>query len=239
MKQTVDIIGDVVESMEMTGNISAKTDNADGTFTLSVDNTYWVRPAVQGSPITTIEIGGTDYQVKSVVYCQSITIQADAEPTGDTFTLAAPKYFHGTPKAIGNERNKAQFTKDKCPAIWLAEPYRDNEVIEPRSAIAKRPDVVIFFLDQANYADWKTTEHYSNVITPMEAMKIEFFKKLNHMKNVFDYDRITSTVIRHAKFGAEGSGGHVQSIFDEKLSGIEVRMNLPIWKDLRCTNCNN
>ena len=86
--QTVDFIEDIVNEMTPTVDIDSVVDNGDGTQTLTMCDTYWIRKYL----IVTID--GTDYEVQDFVKDTSITIPTPLV-TVDSFTLKAPYYFHG------------------------------------------------------------------------------------------------------------------------------------------------
>lgn len=122
----------------------------------------------------------------------------------------------------------------QCPFVWLVEPFVATENKSPMSIIESEPDLTILFLDNANPQDWVTTDHYSNVIIPMNELADAFEAKLRATRSIFG--RITSwRKVNHANFGSESTNGHIQSILNEKTSGVEVRFSVEIYK---CLNCN-
>ena len=93
----------------------------------------------------------------------------------------------------------------------------------------------LFFLDVANYADWDTDQHYSNVIIPQSKLCDYFLANIRKYQGRIIGDR-GGTQILHAKFGEyRDLKGHVNSIFNDRLSGVELSIDL-LFKTKNCTN---
>ena len=95
--QTVDFIETIVNSMTPSIDIDSVVDNGDGTQTLTVCETYWIRDRL------TLTIDGNEYDVSSFVKDTSITIPDSPLVTATSFTLTAPYYFHGYPRQVNNQ----------------------------------------------------------------------------------------------------------------------------------------
>ena len=94
---TVDFIESIVNQMTPTIEIESVVDNGDGTQTLTVCKTYWMRKHM------VVTIDGSEYKISSFVKDESITIPDSPAVTASEFTLQAPYYFHGTPMQVNNE----------------------------------------------------------------------------------------------------------------------------------------
>lgn len=226
MKQTVEIIGYLVAGLTKVEPILSIQINS-GVATIYTKNTYWLN---KGSKVV---INGTTYEVLSVVYNELFTINAPSLSATE-YTLNAPDYIHGTRNAVSGERDGmlAQLHKDKCPFVWLVEPYREREYQDKLSNIARKSTLVVVFLDAADISEWTTNKHYEEVITPMEALKNAFFDSLYKSNLFLDLEYIDT--IRQVMFGVESGKGHDKGILNENLSGIECRFDL----DVRKQYCN-
>lgn len=225
-KQTVDIIGDIVPTLTATVNIDSVVDNMDGTFTISTDCTWWI--SIQD----TLTIGGLDYLVESFVINESITISGSMIPIADNFELTVPNYIHGTIKMTQNEVDGETNKELVYPLVWLFEVIRDRKNTDDESMIDRETELRIFFVASANYKDWLTDDHYTNVIDPMQSMVDLFIEKIKVNKlftEVLSYDCIPLV-----NFSVEGNQD--ESIFDCNLSGIELRLFAEIREDLSCEN---
>ena len=227
MKQTVDIIGDLVAGLSQTTAITSITE-LDGVSTINTSATHWIN---KGSKVT---IDGAIYDVLSVVYNQSFTIMATGLVASE-YTLAAPDYMHGTRNAVSGERDGmlTQLHKDKCPFVWLVEPYRERDYKDPLSNIARDSSLVLVFLDASDVSEWTTNKHYEEVITPMDNLKDTFFTSVYKSNLFLDLEYIDT--IRQVMFGVESPKGHDKGILNENLTGIECRFDLSIRKQ---SNCN-
>lgn len=219
--QTVDLIANIAASLERVVDITS-TSVVSGVMTVSTANTYWLN---KGSKVT---IDATIYEVLGVTYNTSFTITASSI-VGATYLLAAPRYIHGKQKKVNSERGgvDAQMDKDKCPFVWLVEPYKEVKQ-DWVNIVDRKADLVVIFLDHANYDDWTTNEHYTDVIIPMDSLKVEFFKEVVNSRLFSDLETVTE--MRQVIFGTKDEKGSTQSILDETLSGIETRFTLNILK---------
>lgn len=230
----VDIFRDVVESLTKTIEVNS-VDVSGSSYTFNVDNTYWVRPSSQKSLATKVTIDAVEYDVESMVYNQSITVTSliDLSDTS-SLSIAAPVYINGTQLATqSSRRGKNSWTQ--CPFAWLVEPFVSNEQKDDLTIIKAQPDLTMLFLDNMNAQDWQTGDSYSNVITPMNELADAFYDRLKELRGTFG--EVTNwRVVRWAKFGEEGRGGAVQSILNEKTSGVEVRFSIEILKNFNSCN---
>jgi hypothetical protein len=225
-KQTVDIIGDIVPTLQATVDIDSVVDNFDGTFTISTECTWWI------SLNDTITIGGSDYLVTAFVINESITIQGSVIPIADDFALTVPNYIHGTIKMTQNEVDGELNKELVYPLVWLFEIIRDRKNTDDDSMIDRETELRIFFVASANYSDWLTDDHYTNVIDPMQSMVDLFIEKIKENKlftDVLNYDCIPLV-----NFSVEGNQD--ESVFDCNLSGIELRLFAEIRENLSCEN---
>lgn len=226
-KQTADIVGSLISALTFTGEILEVVDNLDETFTLSVCKTYHAMECVN------IDISGTPYKVVSVVNDESITIEATSAPTGTEFQVLAPFYIHGTPRATNSELSRINDWRDKSPLAWLLEILRERYDNDVESSIDRVSEIRLFFLAQTNEKDWKTTDHYVNVIQPMWNLAKSFIDVAEDDNRIAEFD--SYEIIPHAKFGIyTDNQGHTARILNDPLSGVELRIDLPIYEQQEC-----
>ncbi len=225
-KQITDIIESLVNQLTFTGAINNLIDNTDGTFTIEVCNTFHTQPVC-----SMIDIGGTDYKVTEVVNNTSITFTASVAPVGTTFSIEGPKYFHGTRIAINNELSKITQGSDKLPMVFVWEVIREIFNLDFDNPVERNSDLRIFFLGQRAPGVDKTDTLYADAVVPMWNLAHEFIKLIkNSTCNIGELDG-NFTIINFAKFGVEGAAGASDSFFNEELSGVELRIDLPVLKD--------
>lgn len=234
MIATVDLIGELVEGFNPSTFVTDVVDHLDGTFTVTVCNTLNIR---NGSPFV---LNGDDYIAISVnTRFGEITYASLVAPlVNDTVFGTVPFYFHGTPMATGNEMSRILSGSDKLPMIYLLEIITDVKDKDPESSIDRLTDVRLFFLDEANFGDWDTDQHYSEAIIPMmnyADLFVDYLIESSNVGVINDYE-----LTYHAKFGLnyKTNSGHIQNLFPEKLSGVQLRIKMPILKSLSCVdNC--
>lgn len=230
MRNIVDIFREAIEGLGATIAINSVNGNGNGTFTLMVSETKWIRPKSQKSLATKVAISAVEYDVDSMVYNTSVTVSSAVDlSAAQSFTIAAPVYLNGTQLAVQKERGEEQFAANQNPFVWLVEPFVTNENRERMSIVASEPDITLLFLDNQNPEDWTTADHYSKVILAMDELIEAFYLKLKSMRATFG--KITKwNVIRHADFGEYGKQGHYQRIINENTSGTELQLSIEIFK---------
>ncbi len=220
-KVVPDILQQFIEGM----NFTSKIVSISGAV-VEVENVFHAR---KGS---IVNFGATQYTVVSVDYStEKITVSANVSGSPTSYSIQAPFFFHGTPYATSTQLSKIK-SVDKVPMIYLMEILRERGQAED-SRFDTVADCSLFFLDVANGKDWSTDDHYSNAIMPMRNLVNAFIEQARQYSlfgEIGEYDIIT-----HVKFGQfQDLKGHVQSIFNELLSGIEIGVSIPIKF---CCNC--
>ena len=222
---TVDIIETLINELDFTYTIKSNTNDGTDT-TLVVSDTFHSRKGL------TVNDGSTDYTIKSVDH-DTKTIIISGVVSG-VITLQSPFYFHGVPYKVNDNLSKIRLTKNKLPLIYLYEIIREREIRDELSAIEREADIRLFFLDESKYAEWDTDQHYSLAITPMKNLVNLFLENLRDNNKIGLIE--DSTIINHANFGTFVTDqGHVSSFFNERTSGVELDITLPILKDLTCS----
>jgi hypothetical protein len=225
--QVVDFIERVVKSLNYTINV-------DSFLVVGLETELHVCKTLHARIGSMIEVDGVVYEVTGVKNNDVIIIKGlPANPK--LITLTSPYYLHGTTLAVNTELDKLD--KDiKFPFIYCFEAIRERYYNEADSLIDRDADIRLFFLDNANFADWTTEEHYRNTIDGMRNLQQELIKKLNNHKSVglfSDYE-----VINHVKFGVYTERGHERKIFNDNTSGVEILLTLPLYIGFeKCDYC--
>ena len=219
---TVDILETFISGLTIGGNVISSADDGTNT-TITVLNTYHAR-ATMPIFIDTVEknIVTVNQTLKTITFSTVV-----ASPVA--FTLNSPFYFHGTALATSASISYLD-DASKVPMIYLHETLRERE-LSTDSAILRESEMRLFFLDVANYQDWTNDEHYSKRIFGLNQLVDLFILSLKaDVENFYTYET-EFTRTNHAKWGQfVDLKGHVQSIFNEHLSGIELVFTLPIRK---------
>jgi hypothetical protein len=216
----VDEIENLIDSLVLSSEVVNVS--FDGTnSTITVENSYHARFKM------VIDIDGGSYQIISSDQANNSFIVAGDLTGALLVTFPNLFYFHGTAYATNSHLNRLK-SSDKVPMAYLHEIIRQKD--EGRNGSTVSAPIRLFFLDQANKKDWTTDDHYSNVITGLERV-VQAFKE-----HLFDVARVVTneveyTTINHVNFGEfRDLKGHVQSIFDDDLTGVELSFEIVLKK---------
>ena len=228
MIHTVDLIKEIVDSFDPKTVIKQVSTGVD--TVLKVCNLMYIREQSK------VKINNIEYTVKSVdEENKEITI-AGIIPVnpGDYIQGGTVHYFHGTPIATANQLVQIQQVQNKTPLLYLLEVISDRFDEDPESSIDRESDMNLFFLDEANFKDWDTDQHYSGAIKPMSNLATMFKEHLKTSIGIGVIDE--STMSYHAKFGLSirNESGHLKNLFPETFSGVQLRIKIPFLKSLIC-----
>lgn len=234
MKLTVDIVEEFLGGLAYGGLIIC-SDVIDGFTYLRVYNPLHAR---KGLPIY---IDGIKYVVYAVNYSTNTIVIEGELVSPMQWTISAPFYFHGTPTSQSKEIGALRYDI-KVPMVFLPEVLTERDM-SLESAVKREADLRLFFLDVANYRDWSIEQHYQERLIGMNYLVDYFVRQLLNDRRRFKADDVTFTRRNHAKWGQVQNRGHVQSIFDERLSGVELTFTLkmrdPCFKPKRPILCSN
>lgn len=229
MRSINDILSGVVSQIAPVIEITNVVDNADGTYTLTVCDVFYIQKCF------TVEIQGNNYTVTDIVG-KDITVSGTILPTTGTFNLYLPYFFHGTVTQTNVELSKQEDAANKTPMVYSLETLRETFFDPDESSLELEAEVRLFFLTQANFQDWETTDYYSDAIAPMKALADEFLKVLTTYQGIgFIEDR---ELISHTKFGVFlNDKGYEKFLFNDHLSGVEMRITIPVVSTNICVQC--
>ena len=230
--ETVDIVKDLVGSMSFTMTITLINDNGDDTYTLYSCNTYHLQECFK------VLYEGANWTITNVDKNVSITIKPvlDSTPIPTTMELDVydPYYFYGTVIQTNLELEQISNSSLKTPMVYLPTVLEDT-FYNDDNRLERESDIRLFFLTQANFADWKTQDTYTNAIEPMRALAYSFIDTLNDSKIISNFAEYRLT--NHSKFGVYVTDkGYEKRIFNDDLAGVELRISLPI---VQINNCKN
>jgi hypothetical protein len=223
----VDVIEQFIENLNYEIKIlNISYDNITNITTFYVSNYLYVRDDLSLIIDNTNEekIRSVDYTLKTIMVDNDYT-------TAKNLKITPPYFLHGTPYATNKELNKLT----KYPIVYLLEILKEQIPTNVDSAFETIPTVRLFFLDEANFKSWDTNQLYSNVVTPQRNFCDYVFANIKNSKlfGLPSNVEITS----YAKFGQYlDNKGSVNSLFDKTLSGVELKIDLPIFK--KCKNKN-
>jgi len=238
MKAAVDIIEEFIATFSFEGKIKGVTDNGGGSYTIEVCKTFHARKDM------VLTIGGNNFTVTSFVNNESITgTTAVAPTTNETFIVPPPRYFHNTVKMQNKELTEIRISGDKFPLIWVKENIRNRHNNRRNAAQGDKRtfETRIFFLDDTDWKNWNTDDHYSEAIQPMLNLVQEFIDNCNDTRNKYFRRPDGFTTIPWPKFGDFFGGSDSQdmrdkNVFNDTTSGVELQITLPFKNLVICNS---
>jgi len=224
-----DILRDVVALICPIVIIENVVDNGDGTFDITVCEKFYMQKTFE------IEINSVTYRIEQITGLV-IKIKGSVIPIVGPFALYKPFFFHGTIKQTSVELGKVDDSANKTPMVYNLEIFREKFKDPTESPTEFEAELRLFFLTQAQFEDWNTNDFYTDAIKPMKELAKIFFEKLETFRGIgFIEDR---DFISHTKFGVFVSEkGYETLLFADKLSGVEVRMIVPVLNQNLCKIC--
>lgn len=227
----VDFIKNIVSSLEFTEYV----DNITQTSTETQFDTCRTHQVTKGNYIV---INGIKYKVKDFELNTWISVSGVVPLPFDSYTILAPNFFNGTPMMVSNVLADIRDWKKKLPMVYLLEVIREQRFNSRTNKLDRISDLRIFFLMSSNFEDWDISQHYDLAIEPMDNFLNDFIHALRYNAQVGEFDEYET--INRANFGvyiskpSKRSGKYednITKLIDENVSGVELRINLPIQKN--------
>lgn len=232
-KATVNIIKDLVALLTFTEEIlECSVDLPNSLVTLTVCDTHGL--VDKGYII----IGLQEIKVIDVIDSNKIVIAGTQCPVETELTIPAPNYFHGTIKAVNSELTQIKKAREKTPMVYLYEVLKEKRNRNPEVNLGRKVDLVMFFLEDDVVKGDLTEDRYEEYIDPMDNLCEDFVDLLEESPIIGDIEDDEYTIIPHSKAGFYNRMGHVENLFSMELSGVELRISLPIDKN-GCLECKN
>ncbi len=225
--QQADNIIPVLESLvsQMTPVIDITDNVASGTnWKLSSCRTYWVTKGM------TLTIGGLPFKVVDFVQNESVTVSGAAQPVGTSYQLAAPKFRHGSHRKVENERSRIK--DQKGPFVYFPKP-KVTEDNDRDSDIAYLAEIRPIFLTSFNKRRDQIKLQQTEIMEPMNAMADLFVFLINDQVSKFN-EPLSIPREEWMNFGDPTTWGNDAFIFDQPISGVELRFTLEILPDGLC-----
>lgn len=223
--ETVDIIRDLVASLQLKVVIDSVTDNANGTYTIETCNTRHIQSGMSFS------VSSVDYVVTAFVRDVSFTVSGASTISVSSFLLPAPKFWHGSILETNKTLTGITDMNEKVPMVYLRRPYRDN-FNRNDSANERDSDVTIYFLCEDNFAQYDIDDRDRECIYPMRSLLYSFVEMLKNNPQIGIIESFE--VENKERFGVVNSKGVEKALFDTPLSGCELNITIPIKKNYQC-----
>ncbi len=226
VKSISKIIEDFIQSIDFSQAVESYTVNVDSTA-------IYIGYLLHLRKDMTVDIDGQPHKVLSVNQSGYFTIKSTII-TPLIVTIPTPYFIHGTPLAVNVELGTLR-SSVKAPLIYLYEIINDIHNTDPTSSIDREPSLVMFYLDNMN-PSWLTGTSYEKVLDGIRNL-VAFVEEKILNSPLFEGELIKNiSYYEHAVFGKFiTEKGHVSTVFDEYLAGIEQRITLPIKHNLICS----
>ena len=244
-QSSIDIIGNIISSLEFPVTIMSVANLGNGNHTLTVCDMYHAQPGFE------VVIGGKKYLITDIEASVSdecgtrtydkIKVKGDASNiTATTFDMYEPFFFYGTPMAEGTELSAVISSKDKTPMYWLRlDDFSETFYEDLRQRKERTLKFRLYPLSFSDHEKWVTAEAKRYVVDPMRRLAEIFVAKIRDTPARFDRDNLQWDVPSvYPKFGVISINRGVEnSLWHDKLGGVELSMTLTIYKDQGCEKC--
>ena len=223
MKDLTEIIGEVIDNINLTLNVES-----------IVGNKIFLCETLHLTVLKIVEDSvGNQYKIIDFLNDEWIEVEpigASPDPFDDSVVICPSiTYLYGTPSSVSNEYVDLDAeTRKKTPFIWLLENY-DEEFFGAESSIERNSSIRCFFMDETDEVKWTNSEHHRLVIQPMQNLTDAFVSSIKSdplFKTFSTYSQKP-----RVRFGVYVENkGNESKIFDEDLSGCELKGNFERYK---------
>jgi hypothetical protein len=219
----IKILDEVLQGVSLTVNVSAIVDNGGGSYTLTVDNTYYL------NRLSKITIDAVEYTVTDFTINTELVVSGDSLPTATSFTINQPLFLYGNPQMVSAEIVKRQDNNTLTyPYIWAVEISTTSKNLNPSAAVKATKSFNLFFFDTVDRENWVIEDHYNQDIYPLSNYIDYFFTILKSRRDLFDSDSITWNETNHVNFGDYiQDQGNREKILNDNITGIQVQAEVP------------
>lgn len=222
-------IKQIVESLKV--NIKGKTVNVlNGLVTIETCDTKHIN-------INRVLILNNDIEVTVVSFIEntSFTFRLPSNFNIETLSSIEVKpfsFFEGTAKLTNTELDSIKDCNKKIPLVWLYAVFNEDETRNLSRPFEVSADLRLFILDQSNFQDWLYSDHKDKVLIPLRSYKESLIKAIQKNSEVLEIGNTRLT--EHANWGRFVERGHIDKIFTDELSGLEIRLNIKMNYDINC-----
>jgi hypothetical protein len=223
MKETFEYIDLISQTIDKTIKIKSVIVNLDNTIDLQVNKTLWL--TISNRPIV---IDNVEYKIKSIVNNALIKLEPNLTTvTATEFQAYDFYYFHGTLTEVNIELNQIADSFLKFPMLYLVEVLEEENNTNDIEVVQRRVNARLLFATETDYVNNDTDGLYSTGIYPVRNFVNEFIYACENSPYINDlpdnYRSIPLT--RIARYDANG---HVSKLVNSQLTGIELRIELPL-----------
>lgn len=247
-QSSIDVIGNLIASLSFPVEVMTVANIGGGKHSLTVCDMYHAQPGFE------VTIGDKQYLIEEVIpsvssECGSrvydvVKVKGDATSIiATSFDMYKPFFFYGTPLAEGIELAQEKKADKKIPMYWLrlddfSDHVYNNDGLERREREIK---FRIYPLTQGDHEKWLTAQAISEGVKPMYRLAEILVAKIESMPERFDTDNFSYDIPTiYPKFGVISiNRGVEKQLWHDKLSGVELSINLTVYKRNICDECES
>ena len=210
---------------QMTPVITITANIVNGTnWKLSTCNTYWITVGMR------VTINSIVYKVVSFVEDDYIIVSGPSQPAVTWFQLPAPEFWHGSHRKVNAERSDKPDVR--TPFVYLPVP-EVTEINDEDSDKIYDANIRPIFL-RGYDSKYDTIDNQQTLyIDPCNKMA-DYFLEIVETLDAY-YERPESIIRKEwMNFGSETVWGNDKLIFNQPLSGVEIRFTLEVLDDFLC-----
>ena len=247
-QSSIDMIGSLIDSLTFPVKIRSVVNDGGGKHTITVCDMYHAQPGFE------VTIGGKKYKIEDAIAgsqeaCSArvydvLKVKGDAGSiSATTFDMYRPFFFYGTPMAEGSELRQENIAKNKTPMLWLRLDDFSDHVYPNDGLERKERDIKarIYPLTQADHERWTTEQATKEAVKPMYRLAELLVKAIEARPERFDTDTFEYDIPAvYPKFGVISiNRGVEKSLWHDKLGGVELAINLTVYKQSFCDECES
>ena len=217
----VDKIKDIVNSLDVSLEVTAVSTLVDGEQTITFKCLKWIKlfKKLDGKTIKSVTNNAVTLQGVETAYTML-----------SVFTLQRPTVLDGTLSNTKSEWDKYKGKEsDKLPFIWLKSPTQETS--NPSELITANCE--LWFV---HWSDWSklNKDRQNEALRPLRSLFAEFKEtiKRNRVPNVKGYTNYS--LYDHPKFGEMEKNGASALLFNSTLSAFELNISLQYFE--KCCN---
>lgn len=247
-QSSIDMIGSLIDSLTFPVKIRSVVNVGGGKHTITVCDMYHAQPGFE------VTIGGKKYMIEDAIpgtqeactprVYDVLKVKGDAAAiVATTFDMYRPYFFYGTPMAEGTELAQENIAKNKTPMYWLRLDDFSDHVYPNDGLERKERDVKarIYPLTQADHEKWLTAQATKEAVKPMYRLAEILVRAIEARPERFDTDTFEYDIPAvFPKFGVISiNRGVEKSLWHDKLGGVELAINLTVYKQSFCDECES
>ena len=205
---------------QMTPVVTITANVADSTnWKLSMCNTHWMTVGMR------ITIGGLTYRIESFVEDSYIIVSGASQPVVTWFQLAAPEFWHGSHRKVNAEKYGNR-PNQSSPFVYLPIP-EVRELNGDDDEVVYEAQIRPIFLRSYDPKKDNIDDQQTLYIDPTNKMADYFLEVIELLDAYFEYPT-DITRKEWMNFGDATLWGNDKLIFNQPLSGVELRLQLDV-----------